>query len=122
MPSPVNDTCRVPDFWKTCAMSVSSTPVASRVPSTFGTQAIGEVDVARHEGVLRNDVAARGDDLDVVEALLLEVALVERHVVAGELRLRQPLQLELDRGDRLEVAASPPVSGAGRSTPRARGP
>ena len=37
-----------------------------------------EVDVAGDEGVLRHDVAARGDDLDVVEALLLEVALVER--------------------------------------------
>ena len=73
----------------------------------------GEVDVARDEGVLRNDVATRGDDLDVVEALLLEVALVERDVVAGELRLRQPLQLQLDRGDRLEVAVAESVSAAG---------
>ena len=56
-----------------------------------------EVDVARDERVLRDDVAARRDDVDVVEALVLEVALVEGHVVAGELGLRQPLQLQLDR-------------------------
>ena len=72
-----------------------------------------EVDVAGDEGILRHDVAAGGDDLDVVEALLLEVALVERDVVAGELRLRQPLQLQLDRGERLEVAASPPALASG---------
>ena len=36
-----------------------------------------EVDVAGDEGVLRHDVAARRDDLDGVEALLLEVALVD---------------------------------------------
>ena len=42
MPSPAHDTCSVPDFWKTCAMSVSSTPVASSVPSTFGTHAIAK--------------------------------------------------------------------------------
>ena len=113
MPSPLYDTWSVPDLWYTCAMSVSSAPVASRVPSTFGTHAIGEVDVARDEGVLRHDVAAGGDDLDVVEALFLEVALLLRDVVAGELRLRQPLQLQLDRRDRLEVAAVAAWSGAG---------
>ena len=95
-PSPAHDTCSVPDFWNTCAMSVSSTPDGLEGAEHLRNPGDGEVDVARDEGVLRHDVAARGDDLDRVEALLLEVALVERHVVAGELRLRQPLELQLD--------------------------
>src|SRR5690606_34362152 len=63
----------------------------------------GEVDVAGDEGVLRNDVTSGRDDLDAVETFLLEVALVEGNVVAGELRLREPLELELDRRDCLEL-------------------
>ena len=42
MPSPFHATWSVPDSWKTWAMSVSSTPVASRVPSTFGTHAMAK--------------------------------------------------------------------------------
>ncbi len=49
-----------------------------------------EVHVTRGERVLRHDVAAGGDQLDIVEALLLEVALVERDAVARELGLGQP--------------------------------
>ena len=52
--------------------------LASIEPSTFGTQAIAKSTSPADERVLRHDVAAGGDDLDVVEALLLEVALVER--------------------------------------------
>ena len=39
MPESFHDTWVVPDFWNTCAMSVSSTPWFSIVPRTFGTQA-----------------------------------------------------------------------------------
>ena len=70
------------------------------------------VHVAGRQHVLRHDVRPALDDLDV-EALLFVVALVDRRVVAGELRLRHPLQLQLDldRLGRLALADCrwPPV-------------
>ncbi len=77
----------------------------------------GEVDVAGHEGVLRHDVAARGDDLDAVEALLLEVALVERDVVA---RRTAPAGSHCSwslievSGSKSSSAGSPPPAGGAR--------
>jgi hypothetical protein len=57
----------------------------------------------------RHDVDTTLDDLDV-ESEILVVALVDRREVPGELRLREPLQLKLHRGElaaRLTVLPGP---------------
>jgi hypothetical protein len=61
-----------------------------------------EVDLAVGELCLRDDLDAALDDLDV-EAHALVEALVDRRVVAGELGLDEPLQLQLDRIGRLAL-------------------
>ena len=55
----------------------------------------GEVDRTGRERLLRRDVHATLDDLDVQAGLLVE-ALIDRGEIAGELRLGDPLQLQLD--------------------------
>ena len=70
-----------------------------------------EVDVAGGEHVLRHDVDRTGDDLDV-EAEVLPVAVRRREVVAAELRLGEPLQLQGHRRE-LAAAASVAVSAVG---------
>ena len=55
-----------------------------------------EVDVAVGELRLRHDLDAAFEDLDV-DALILVEALIDGGEVAGELRLDEPLQLQLDR-------------------------
>ena len=97
---------------------------ASRLGERLRHPRDGEVGVAVGEHLLRHDVDRALEDLDV-EALLLVEALLDGRVVAGELRLRHPLQLQLDglrrvalgcggggrcRSRAAAVAAVPPVS------------
>ena len=109
MPESAHDTWRVPERWKICAMSVRLAPGLDR-SEHLRHPGDRVVDVAVGERVLRHDVAAGGDDLDL-QALLLEEALLLRGEVAGELALRQPLELELDRRELAVgvVRRSPPV-------------
>ena len=85
---------------KICATSVILAPFSIE-PSTFGHPGDRVVDVTGRQHVLRHDVRPALDDLHV-QALVLVVALVDRGVVAGELRLGHPLQLQLD------LSAPPP--------------
>ena len=88
-------------IWATLVMPAP----CSIEPSTLGTQEIAIVDVAGGEHVLRDDVGTALLDGDV-EALVLVEPLLDGGVVAGELRLCHPLQLQGDRG---EVVVGPPA-------------
>ena len=104
MPVSLNDTCSVPERWKTCAMSTMFAP-ASRLAKRLGHPREREVDVAVGELLLRHDVDAALDDLDVEAPVVVEALLLRREV-AGELRLDEPLQLQLHRDP--VVVHSPP--------------
>ena len=67
----------------------------------------GEVGLAVGEHLLRHDVDAALDDLDVEAAVLVE-ALVDRREVAAELGLGDPLQLQRHR--RRSLSHSPPAA------------
>ena len=79
----------------------------------------GEVDRAGGQLGLRHDVDAALDD-GHVEALLGPEARVLRRVVAGELALRDPLQLQLDLGGRGAGGVGGSGASAGRSAAVAR--
>ncbi len=93
----------MPERWKIWAMLTMSAP-ASRGRQRLGHPGEGEVDVAVGEVLLRNDVDAGLDDLDV-EAVTLEDARVAGRDVAGELRLDRPLQAQRDLVDRCAITA-----------------
>ena len=109
----LNDAIRVPERWKIWAIETRSVP-PSRDWSMFGSQAVpmSAPPVATTWTLLMfgppsSSVTSRPS--------VLVVALVERGVVAGELRLGDPLQLELDRRQRGERGAA---AAAGRTTGR----
>ena len=82
----------MPERWKIWAMFVMSAP-CSRVCSAFGHPGDGEVGLPVRQHLLRHDVDAALQDLDVQAVLVVE-PLVDRRQVAGELRLDEPLQLQ----------------------------
>ena len=102
----LNDTCSVPERWKIWAMLTMLAP-ASRVASALGTQAMAK-STSPLASCSCGTMSTPALDQRHVEALVLVVALVLRREVAGELRLGQPLQLQLDR------------VGGGRSRPAPR--
>ncbi len=95
MPESAHDTWRVPELLEDLGDLGEVRALLDR-PEHLRHPRDGVVHVAVGERVLRHDVAARGDDLDL-QALLLEVAELLRGEVAGELALREPLELELHR-------------------------
>ena len=113
----LNEICVVPLRSKIWATFVILAPFSDRAQH-LGHPGDRVVDVAGGEDVLRHDVRAAAHDLDV-EALVLVVAFVDRRVVAGELRLRDPLQLQLDRGEVTEADAAPLPPGAQDERPAA---
>ena len=96
MPLSAQATDRVAERWKTCAMWTRSDP-DSRASSTFGTQAIVNSGPSAAEPTCCGTiVTAAGEDLHR-QVFVFVVALLIGGVVAGELGLVRPLQLESDR-------------------------
>ena len=103
----LKDTPSVPERWKIWAMSTMLAP-ASRVASALGTQAMAK-STSPLASCTCGVTVGRVLDQRHVQALVLEVALVLRRVVAGELRLGHPLQLQLDGIGRVaEIGAALP--------------
>ena len=96
---------RVPERWKIWAIETRSVP-PSRDWSMFGSQAVpmSAPPVATTWTLL---MFGPPSSRLHVEPEVLVVALVERGVVAGELRLGDPLELELDR--RQPASEAPPL-------------
>ena len=84
-----HETERVPERWKTCAMSTRSDWPLSRSPSTLGTHAIVNSGPFGSEPTVWGDVRAAGDEVHL-QALRRVVALPVGREVARELRLRAP--------------------------------
>ena len=126
MPPSFQDTDRVPERWKTWAMSTRSEP---RLPGLEDLRDPGDRElgaVGRRADLLRDDGRAAVDELDR-QVLGLEVALLVGREVAGELRLRRPLELQADlrrlgrRRAAAELAGASLVAGCrgGRRSPAA---
>ena len=90
----LNATWSVPDRWNDLADDLD---VGARLArgEHLRHPADAELGVAAGDDRRRDDVDAAGQDRHV-EPLVLEVALVHGREVAGELGLREPLELELD--------------------------
>ena len=88
-------TDRVPERWKIWAMSTRSEPGLAGLEDLRdpGDRELGAV--GRRADLLRDDRRAAVDEVDV-EVLGLVVALLVGREVAGELRLRRPLELQPD--------------------------
>ena len=114
----LNETWRVGERWNTWPMTTPSAP-DSRGASIRGTQLMPNSAWPPATTVAGTISTAPGQDRDV-EALVAVVALVHRREVAGELGLREPLELEPDR---LESAGALALADAlGRGTRRPLGP
>ena len=72
-----------------------------------------ELRLAAEHGLLRDDVRAAGPDRDVEAGVVVEALLLGR-VVAGELGLRDPLQLQRHLVGRLALLAARLAGGRGR--------
>ena len=79
----------------------------------FGYPCEGKVDVAVGQLRLRHDLDAALDNGDI-ETLIGIETLVDRCVVAGELRLREPLQLQTHRFGRRAFCRRCRFFGSGR--------
>ena len=122
MSSALLDTCSVPERWKIWAMSVMPAP-CSRDWSALGTQAMAKSALpwARTVWGVMSTPPSR---ISTSRPCVPVEALVDGGVVAGELGLRDPLQLQLDRlelagGDRRSRPAS--AGAVGRRRRRCRG-
>ena len=101
----LKETIRVPERWRIWAIHTRSVP-PSRDWSVFGTHETPRSAPPGRDDLQVVDVRAARQDRDV-KAGVLVVALVDRRVVAAELRLRHPLELELDRDQRRGRGARP---------------
>ena len=112
----------IPDRAKTWAMETSFEPF-SRVAKRFGSQSRPNSAPIARDDRLGRDARAADLDRDVEPGLVVE-ALLERRVVARELRLRHPLELQGDLRRRLLLRARPPRRRPTSRTPytRARPP
>ncbi len=101
----LNDAIRVPERWKIWAIETRSVP-PSRDWSMFGSQAVpmSAPPVATTWTLLTFGPPSSSDD---VEPGVPVVALVDRGVVPRELRLGDPLELELDGRQDGERRAAP---------------
>ena len=89
------ETDSVPERWKIWAMFTRFEP-ASRACSTLGSQAMVNSGPSGADPTVCGAIVAAAGDPPDVETLGREVALLDRGEVAGELRLRVPLELEAD--------------------------
>ncbi len=96
-PESFQATDRVPERWKIWAMSTRSEP-ASRASSTFGTHEIVNSGPSGAEPTCCGTTVGPPSTNSTVEVLVLVEALLVRREVAGELRLRRPLELQADLG------------------------
>ena len=117
-------TCRVPERWKIWAMLTMSAP-ASRLASALGTHARAK-STSPLASCVCGTISTPPSTMVTSRHMLLVEALVLRGEVAGELGLREPLQLEADLVDGFGTVAGrcrrcPPVPRC-RPVPRSTRP